>query len=80
MEVHGSFKSKVEIDPLDVIEGLIEKKMSLSDYVYEKDGKYYMNVEHSAGSHSIYMDEEIDENEYIYLKALHTVRTKLKNV
>lgn len=79
MEIHGSFKSKVDIDPLDVIEGLIEKEMSLSDYVHEKDGKYYMNVEYSAGSHSINMDKEIDENLYVYLKALHTVRTKLKN-
>lgn len=74
MQVYGNLRTKVEIDPIDVLETL------RGDYYWytEDNGKYYRNWEISGGSSSMDVKEEITKEEYDYRMALKTVISYLK--
>lgn len=70
MEVYGNIRTKVEINPLEVLEKLY------NDYCYwytEENGKYYRNWEISAGTHSMDEKEVINKETYDYYTALKKV-------
>lgn len=77
MIVHGEIRTKVDVDPIQVINGLIEQEIGWRGWVVERDGKYYQGHEVSAGSHSFDKEEEIGKDFYDYIKALELVSNKL---
>lgn len=77
MEIHASIRTKVHVDPLDVINKLIEQEIGWRGWVFEKDEKYYRGFEQSAGSHSYDDEVEISKEVYEYIRALQLVKDKL---
>ena len=77
MEVHGEVRTKVHVNPKDVIEKLIDNEIGWRGWVVERDGKYYRGFEQSAGAHSYDKEVEIDKKEYDYVRALELVSNKL---
>lgn len=80
MEVYAKIKQKVQIDPKDVIENLIEKEIGTHGWIFETDGKLYKGWEESAGSHSYDAKEEISKEKYDYIIALQTVLKQIKKL
>lgn len=69
MQVYGNLRTKVEIDPIDVLESLHG-----TSWYTEDNGKYYRNWDMGA-----YEDnEEITKEEYDYRIALRTAISYLK--
>lgn len=69
MIVYGNITTKVEINPIDVLESLHG-----DSWYTEDNGKYYRNWDMGA-----YEDnEEITKEDYDYYKALETIITYLK--
>jgi hypothetical protein len=80
MEVYADFRQKVQIDPIDVINELIDKaKGGWRNYIFEENGKYYLGWEESCGAHSSDEQEEITKELYDYYRALQAVLAYLKN-
>ena len=79
MELYVDIKQKVEVDPKKVIEKLIEKEIGCDNWVFGKDGKYYIGFVQSAGSHSFDDKEEISRETYNYVRSLEFVLKRLKN-
>jgi hypothetical protein len=77
MEIHADVRQKVHVNPLDVINGLIEEEIGWRGWVVERDGKYYRGHEVSAGSHSFDKENKISKDLYDYVKALELVHEKL---
>ena len=77
MEIYADFRQKVQINPKDVIEKLIEKEIGQNNWIFEKDDKYYLGSEQSAGCHSFNVEEEIIEERYRYVEALQLVLNRL---
>lgn len=73
MEIYADFTQKVHIDPIDVIEKLIQEVTYVGGWIREKDGKYYRVTEHSAGCHSYEEEDEIEKDDYEYYLALKLV-------
>jgi hypothetical protein len=80
MEVYANIRQKVQINPKDVINTLIEKEIGWRNWIFEKDGKFYRGFEQSAGYHSFDDEEEITEEKYRYVKALQLVLKQLDNI
>lgn len=78
MEVLANLVQKVDVNPIDVIDGLRNKEISWRDWVFEKEGKYYHGFEESAGSHSFSSKEEITKAKYDYIEALEFVKAYIK--
>jgi hypothetical protein len=74
MEVWGNLRTKVEIDPIDVLTSL----RGAGYWYTEENGRYYRNFEVGAGQHSFDDKEEITKEEYDYHMALKTVISYLK--
>jgi len=77
MEVYGNVRTKVDIDPEDVIKNLIKDEIGFQGWIFEKDGRYYRGFEVSAGVHSFDEEAEITKEKYEYVKALQLI---LKNI
>ena len=78
MKVYADFRQKVEVNPIDVINGLIDGVAGVNGWIIERDGKYYSVCEESAGCHSYENYEEIRQDEYEYYQALKHVLNFLK--
>ena len=76
MEVYADFRQKVQINPKDVIEKLIEKEVG-SNWIFEKDGKFYLCYEQSAGCNTFDVEDEITEERYRYVEALQFILKRL---
>lgn len=77
MKIYADVQHEIHVDPITVIEGLIDSVVG-DGWITERDGKFYRGWEQSAGCHSIDQYDEITEEEYKYLEALETVMQKLK--
>lgn len=81
MEIRANISQMVSVEPLDVINKLIEqefRKLSC-DAVFESNGKFYLCREISGGSHSFFEEEEIeDENIFKYISALKLIKNTLE--
>ena len=77
MEIYADFRQKVQVNPKDVIEKLIEKEIGWRNWIFEKDGKFYLGSEQSAGCHSFDVEDEITEDRYRYVEALQLVLKRL---
>ena len=77
MEVFANIRQKVVVDPIEVINKLIEIEIGWRGWVVERDGKYYKGFEQSAGSHSYDKEVEINKDLYDYVKALELISNKL---
>ncbi len=73
MEIYGNIRRKVDIEPKDVINKLIENEIGWGNWVFEEGGKYYRGYESSAGSHFFTNEEEINKDQYEYILALKQV-------
>ena len=79
MEIRANISQMVTVEPLDVINKLIEqefRKLSC-DAVFENNGKFYLCRESSTGSHSFFEKEE-DENLFKYISALKLIKNTLE--
>lgn len=65
MEIQATIQQKVNINPAEVIEKLIEESIK-ERAVYERSGKYYEGI---SGE----VEEEILKEKYDYVKALQLV-------
>ena len=65
MEIQATIQQKVNINPAEVIEKLIEESIK-ERAVYERSGKYYEGI-------SSEVEEEILKEKYDYVKALQLV-------
>lgn len=75
MEIYANFRQKVTVDPIDVIEKLVESITSHRGWITEEEGKFYRNWE----VHKYRDDkEEITKEQYEYYKALRKVEENLK--
>lgn len=77
MEIYANFRQKVQVNPKDVIEKLIEKQIGWGNWVFEKDGKFYLGYEQSAGYRSFDEEDGITEDRYRYVEALQLVLKRL---
>lgn len=77
MEIYADFRQKVQVNPWDVIEKLIDIEIGWRYWIFEKDGKFYRGFEQGAGSHSFTRNEEITKDQYDYVIALQLVLDKL---
>lgn len=73
MEVYADFRQKVQVNPKDVVEKLIESEIGCRNWIFEKKGKYYVGSEQSAGCHSFDNEKEITQEIYEYVMALQLV-------
>jgi len=78
MEIYASITQKVSIDPIDVIEKLIEKELGSNTWTVQKNNKYFKVWEESAGCHSFEAEKEINKESYEYVEALNLILKKLK--
>jgi hypothetical protein len=79
MEIYADIRQKVQVNPKDVIEKLIEEQVGWHGWAFEKDNLYYRGFEQSAGSHSYDEKEEITKEKYDYIRALQLVLENLKS-
>lgn len=77
MEIYVNFRQKVQVNPKEVIGKLIEKEIGCRNWIFEKEGKFYIGSEQSAGCHSIDVEDEITEDRYRYVEALILVFDRL---
>jgi hypothetical protein len=78
MEIYVDIRQKAMVDPEYVIGKLISKEIGSGGWIFEKDGKYFMGYEASAGQHSIDVDDEITKEKYDYVAALQFVLKNLR--
>ena len=77
MEIYADFRQKVQVNPKDVIENLIEREIDWRNWIFEEDGKFYLGSEQSVGCHYFDVKEEITEERYKYVEALQLVLKRL---
>ena len=73
MKVYANFREKVDVNPKDVIEELIDIEIGYRNWIFMKNNKYYVGSEKSAGSHSFDTKEEISKEKYEYVESLKNV-------
>lgn len=78
MKITVTETKQVEVNPRDVIVQLLRVAKEPSNNIFEKDNKYYKELEYSAGSHAFFSSKEITKEEYDYIKALETILNYLK--
>lgn len=79
MKIYADIRQEVYIEPIEVIEGLMEKVSGCDGgWIFEEDGKYYRGWERSAGVHSVDMKDEIPKKVYDYYQSLELVRSYIK--
>ena len=79
MEVYANFRQKVDVDPKEVIEGLIDKERTHKrSWFCEEGGDYYEKYDSGYGHYSFDETRGILKEKYEYIKALELVLEKLK--
>ena len=78
MEVYGKIRQKVEINPIDVINKLIENEIGFHGWIFNDNDKYYQGYEQSAGLHSFDEKKEISKEKFDYVLSLQNCLTYLK--
>ena len=81
MKVNATFTQSVDIDPLEVIERLIEEGdvVSVNVDINEKNEPvFYKTVQQWSGGHCIHTDIDLTTTEYNYLMSLFTIRDSLR--
>ena len=76
--IYKLIKRKVQVDPKEVIQKLIDSEIGHRGWVKKKEDKYYQVDEVSAGQHSFDEEEEITKKKYDYVMALKSVLTHLE--
>jgi hypothetical protein len=81
MIVYGTVNQKVKIDPIDVLEELLDEvRGNHQNWVFQEHDNYYRGWEQSAGStHSIDMKDEITKEEYDFYMNIKDAIIFLKN-
>ena len=75
MKIRATFNEEVTIDPIDIIQELIDEvQHGWRSWIFEENGKYYRGWERSAGSHSFDEQEEISKEDYEYYQALKLIK------
>jgi hypothetical protein len=77
MEIYADFRQKVQVNPKNVIEKLIEEEIGWNNWIFEKDGNFYRGFVECAGCHSVDCEEEISQEKYDYVKALKLILKQL---
>lgn len=74
MKVFGTVSTQVSINPIDVIQGLIDHTLGTTNaWVRERDGEYYrVYIDHFD------IEDPISKETYDYIKALQLVKEKLE--
>lgn len=70
MEVYGTSRIKVDIDPKDVIRQLIDKEKGYNGWIFEENEKYYMGFEVSRCCND---KEEITKECFEYINKLQDI-------
>ena len=73
MEVHATLRTKVQVDPIDVLINLKERVIGRNGWVFQKDGKYYRGFETGGGTHSWDSEVEIEKEEHDYVVNLQNI-------
>ena len=68
---------EVVIEPRDVIKKLIENEIGWRSWMLEKDSKYFICTEESAGCHSFKIEKETTKEIYDYVISLQLVLNRL---
>lgn len=80
MKIRANINTEVEIDPLRVINKLMQDKgFSASDGLVAENEKFYHISEERSGHGYIDVKKEIMEQDFSYLKALSTIYNSLSN-
>jgi hypothetical protein len=64
VEIYGEQRVQVKIDPVDVLEKLINDVIGSDSWVTKEEGNYYRLYEVSAGPHSFCKKEDITKEMY----------------
>ena len=78
MEVYASFKQKVQVNPKEVVQQLMDNEIGWRGWVVERDGNYYRGEEVSAGSHSFDKEIKISKSTFEYIQALGLILQTLE--
>ena len=79
MEIYVNLRQKADVNPIDVIEKLIEIEIGYGGCILKTGEQYYRGFIISAGTSSLNDQEEIIRNHYEYLMALELVLERLKS-
>lgn len=79
MEVYGSSITNVSINPIVVLDKLVEEVIEENSWVFEENGKFYRGF-YSGGSHSYEEREEIDRSLYDYVMAIYYIKSNYEVV
>lgn len=78
MIINGKIKERVEINPIDVLEKLIDENIGINSWILEKNGKYYKKYEENIGPHVIDDLVEISKENYDFINSLENSINYLK--
>tara|TARA_R110000796_G_scaffold70936_1_gene160990 strand:+ start:6123 stop:6362 length:240 start_codon:yes stop_codon:yes gene_type:complete len=79
MEIYAHVTHKVNIEPKDVIQKLIEKSIGNNGFLFKEDEKYYRGHAAITGPYSVDTKQEISKQKYQYIEALELILKELKN-
>tara|TARA_R110000822_G_scaffold161_3_gene742 strand:- start:8473 stop:8712 length:240 start_codon:yes stop_codon:yes gene_type:complete len=79
MEIYAHVTHKVNIEPKDVIQKLIEKAIGNNGFLFKEDEKYYRGYAAITGPYSVDTKQEISKQKYQYIEALELILKELKN-
>ncbi len=77
MEILGTIITKVDVDPIKVIEALRNEEIGRNSWVFKEEGSYFKGFEVSAGSHSIEDKALIRKGTFDFVTALDLVKDYL---
>lgn len=78
MQINGTIYSKVEIDPIDVINGLISELIGHKQWIIKEDKKYVVKEEAYRNIEVIV--KEITKEQFDYYKELESIKKYLKSL
>lgn len=79
MKVHANIRQEVEVNPIDVIQELINEELgNWRNWIFERDGNYYIGFEVSMGQHSMDDETGITKEKYDYIKSLEQIKEYLQ--
>lgn len=76
LEIQASFTEKVQVDPIHVIQKLIDREIGWNNWIVEKDGKFYKEC---SSYHNTTEKEEISKEVYEYVQSLQLILKFLFN-
>ena len=76
MKLNGIIYSKVDVDPIDVINGLISELIQHRQWITTEDKKHYIKEEAYRNSEAII--RQITNDEFKYYSELESIKAYLK--